>query len=246
MLVVLCCGWSSIGQAQTLDESLALFQRGELEQALESFEALRLTGQNGPADVARIERHLGILYAAVGRDAEASRAFERSLSISPEQPIPQEIGPEQQSFFATVQRSREGRAVSIAVESLSAGRYRASATDAPEGWIARVVAEVGGDERTGDESVEFSPEPSAWLDDRVDVRLRALDEFGNTVAIGRETLTREPAIVEPPSNRGRILGLVLGGIALAAGGAGLGVWLARRDRGGFSQGGSVAWELRLR
>lgn len=219
--------------AQSMDAALGHFERGEVEEARTAFEALLVAGEGVPATVARIQRHLGILYFAEGRDEDALRAFERSLAIEPEQPVPTEVSPDQQTVFRTVQRAREDQPMTFSVRE-TPGAIVAQLVQAPPDFVTEVVAESGDAHWDGDpQQVRIVLDGAASLDDRVPVTLLARDEHGNVVLRMRRSFERNTPAEEPAVESGEdltwVVGLVLGLVAAGAAAVTIGVLATQQD-----------------
>ncbi|MFK7991066.1 MAG: tetratricopeptide repeat protein [Sandaracinaceae bacterium] len=219
--------------AQSMDDALGHFERGEVEEARAAFESILDAGNAVPATVARVHRHLGILYFAEGRDEEALRAFERSLAIEPEQPVPTEVSPDQQTVFRTVQRAREDQPMSFAVRE-TPDAIVAQLVQAPPGFVTEVVAESGDQRWEGDpEQVRIVLDGAASLDDRIPVTLLARDTHGNVVLRVRRSFDRnapgEPPNVGAGEDFTWVVGLVLGLVVAGAAAVTIGVLATQQD-----------------
>lgn len=229
---------SASARAQSIEQALAHFERGEVEEARAAFEALIEAGDAVPATVARAERHLGILYFAEGRDELGLRAFERSLAIEPEQTVPSEVSPEQQTVFRTVQRARVDQPMTFVVQEVEGG-FVARLVQAPPDFVTELQARSGEMRWQGDaESVQVALEDAAALDHRVPVTLVARDAHGNVVLRMRRTFERDvPSGELPPAPEVEsgddllwVLGVVVG---LAVVGAAVTVGVVATQQDGF-------------
>jgi hypothetical protein len=66
-----------------VERALELYQAGQLTRALTAFERALASGDNAPADMPMIYRHLGELRAGAGDAAGAEEAFKRLLELDP-------------------------------------------------------------------------------------------------------------------------------------------------------------------
>ncbi|MEZ4336352.1 MAG: hypothetical protein R3B82_06970 [Sandaracinaceae bacterium] len=220
-------------RAQSMEEALAAFQRGDVEAAQTQFEAVLRRGSGQPALVAAVHRHLGILHAILGEDDAAQRAFERSLAIEPDQTVPEEISPPQQDYFRTAQRVRRGRPLELVIDRPDERSLRGRATDAPDALVARVrvhVAGLGWEHTSEDGAPIAIPEERAH--DHLRVELTALDADGNVLASRSHELAPIALPEAPPASDDGVwigLGVGLGAAVLVAAAITAAILLAPQD-----------------
>jgi tetratricopeptide (TPR) repeat protein len=190
-----------------LPNALEAYRAGQLDVALERFgEALRAPG-NGPAELAQIHLHLGILRTSLGDLPAARRAFEVALALDPDLEAPRELAPASRAAFEEVRAASAGERLVVEVRATGeASRSRqtplsVAAARAPAGLVARIDIEAGPEggpvswttsvSGPGPAAVELPP--AAWAD-AASLRLNAAarDEHGGLLA-SASTVLAAPA-----------------------------------------------------
>ena len=108
-VAIVLLGASSIwgtftANAQTsIEAAEALYERGALTDALQAFEEALDEGPHSTASLASIYWHLGTLKMSAGEREEASTYFARALALDPRARVPEELPPEPQAIFRSLQ-----------------------------------------------------------------------------------------------------------------------------------------------
>ncbi|MCB9596804.1 MAG: hypothetical protein H6719_29040 [Sandaracinaceae bacterium] len=204
-LLLLAC--PCMASAQSVDDALAHYRAGRIEEALAAFEQVRQSATDDPAALVTTHVYLGVIHAAMGDEPLARRDFAVALALDPSLSPPSELGPAQQRIFEDVRQSTRALTVSVeAPDAPVAGEpvaLRASAQNVPahivaalrvratpedgEAWVTRVE---------GTEAAVTVP-ASAWSGGtRLSLLVEALTTHGGVLARGQQPLVaRLPDVV---------------------------------------------------
>ena len=205
------------GERAGVEAALEIYDQGELDRALDAFEAALGAGGNRPEDLVTIHVHLGVLRGAGGDTEAARRSFETALALNPMLPAPSELGGQLRSLFEDLRSARSGRVLGVEVRPLSedgaSGRVEAAAVNAPPGLVASLRIEASGARggaaswtRTltgAGPSVVTVPDEAFAGAPLVSLSVAALDAQGNVLAradteLGRAAATEGPGPSAPP------------------------------------------------
>jgi len=126
-------------QSSVLEDALSAYEAGRVDDAAAGFERALATAGNGPAELATIHLHLGILRASLG-DADGARAaFEVALALRPGTEAPSELGPAQLPAFERAQAARTGRTLRVVVATHGRRTVEARVDGAPAGLVDALV-----------------------------------------------------------------------------------------------------------
>jgi len=183
----------SLASAQSLDDALAHYREGRLEQAVEALDAVRRSAVEQPRTLITAHVYLGVLHATMGDEPLARRDFSVALALDPELEAPSELSPALREVFDEVRGSTEpvavhvepdaeptaGEAVRLRVAVRNVPAHAAAALrvravpDDGEAWITRV------EQLEGDVEIPAS----AWSGGaRLRVVVEALTPHGGVLA----------------------------------------------------------------
>lgn len=215
-MAVLTQGAVARAEQEVLDAALATYGRGELDQALEGFEAALQIGDNSADQLIAIHIHLGILRGA-GSDLEsARRSFEVALALNPMLPTPDELGGQLRNDFEDLRSARSGRRLMVEVRPEANAAIEVAAANAPPGLVSTLglrATDPGGGTELWTRSVDGAGPTTVALpavlwqaSDRTIVSLvvDALDVHGNLLARGEEELQRS---IETPDGNDDVNGV---------------------------------------
>jgi len=179
--------------AQTLDEALAHYREGRLEEAVDALDGVRRSAAAEPRTLITAHLYLGVLHATMGDEPLARRDFAVALALDPELEAPSELSPALREVFDAVRgetapaeiavepegEPTAGAPVSLAVavrnvpaHAAAAIRVRAEPEDG-EAWITRVEGLEG----------EVEVPASAWSGGaRLRLVVEALSPHGGVLA----------------------------------------------------------------
>ncbi len=180
---LLFCAGRALAQSAPLDEALRAYADGRLDEAPGRFEAALAAPGNGPAALATIHLHLGILHASLGDATRARRDFELALALRPDSAPPSELGPGQRAAFDDARAAREGHTMRIEGRARGHGAVEARVVDAPDGLVAGIVVHAAlpsENEWTG--RIAGTSGTTALPRGARDVVVQAVDEHGGIVA----------------------------------------------------------------
>lgn len=251
LLCVACLLAPLAARAQSVDEAIAAYEAGRIDDAQARLEAIVARGRAGPDDLHRVHLHLGILAAVMGETDRAERAWRLALALRPATETPAELAPAQRAIFERLRA--QAAALSVRAAAVGAASNEAATTvrvdvaNAPDGSVTQIrslatpasggapwSATVGAGEPT-----ELAIPAIAWrAATRLDVVIEALDAHGGVLARTELTLRHaqasaaHPALATgeaPASGGGSVVEeawfwVVIG--ALVLGGAALGIGLA--------------------
>jgi tetratricopeptide (TPR) repeat protein len=83
LLVLSALAGTAEASPRQVERALELYQAGQLTRAMTAFERALASGDNAPADMPTIYRHLGELRAGAGDAAGAEEAFRKLLELDP-------------------------------------------------------------------------------------------------------------------------------------------------------------------
>jgi hypothetical protein len=212
-----------------LDELALDLAQTELDLALRA-------GNSDRTRLIEIHRMLGIVHAGLDRPEKAVDEFRAVLALDPKAEIAAELGPKIVQPFADAKLSMQGRApLAVKLEP-----HRATNTQIvvviesdPIGMVKQARARFAS--ASGETTVNGAAAPKIALDiptGAMRANVVALDEYGNRLTeldVSLQVATNE---MPPPKEPG-LLGWwpLWGGVALAAGGTGIGfAMLARSSR----------------
>lgn len=191
--------WAEQG---ALDNALAAYGRGELDQALEGFEAALRQGGNSADQLVTIHVHLGVLRGAESDLESARRSFEIALVLNPMLSTPDELGGQLRSSFNDLRAARSGRRLMVEIRPEGSAAVEVVATNAPPGLVStmrlraldqRGVSELWGRSMSGSGPTTVALPPTLWQGSESSILslvVDALDAHGNVLARGEEELQR--------------------------------------------------------
>lgn len=195
MLAILISTLSA--EAAPLDKAKAAIENSEYFAARSELEIALRAGDNQPAELAEIHKLSGIVAAALGDPKAAKDAFQRSLALVPGTSLPAGTSPKiakpftaAQDFFKDkqplqIKPATTGDPPSVTIEVVSD----------PLTMIAKLQAIVivdGTPEQRLDKAVEKQVKIDLPKGKRLDLRVVAIDEYGNHLV---ELGTRDVPIV---------------------------------------------------
>lgn len=190
----------SLASAQTLDDALAHYREGRLEQAVDALDAVRRSAVEQPRTLVTAHLYLGVLHATMGDEPLARRDFSVALALDPRLEAPSELSPTLRAVFDEVRGTTEavvvdvtpdgeptvGAAVPLSVavryvpaHAAAAIRVRAMPEEG-EAWITRVEGLEG----------QVEVPASAWGGGtRLRIVVEALTPHGGVLARSETPLT---------------------------------------------------------
>lgn len=182
------------GQDRPVDRAFAAYEAGELDVALELFDAALRAPDNEPSELLIIHLHLGVLLGATGQDEAARRSFAAALALDPELEAPPELGGELRQWFIE-QRASRVEAMSVEAQAppdLATGRtvtLQVEVHHAPEGLVESLRLRIGESDEGWSLTIGGQgPSPvaipaEAWpAEGSATLVIEALDEHGGVLA----------------------------------------------------------------
>jgi tetratricopeptide (TPR) repeat protein len=205
---VLATSATARAEESRLQAALSAYDQGELDQALEAFDAALRSGLNGPEDLVTIHVHLGVLRGAGGDVEAARRSFEVALALNPALPTPSEAGGQLRTLFEDLRAARAGRGMAVELRPAGGGaRVEAAAINAPPGLVAglRLRATSGPQAPSAwtrelnvpGPSIVMVPDEAFGGEAILALSVDALDEHGNRLARALAEVARGATGDEP-------------------------------------------------
>ncbi len=194
--------------AQSVEDALAHYRGGRIEEALTAFEHVRESAVTEPAPLITAHVYLGVIHATMGDEPLARRDFAVALALDPELVAPSELSPSLRRVFDEVRAS--ARRLEVAIEAPedpvagSAIALRVVARNAPAHVVAalrvRVVPAEGEPWVTRAEGADarVTVPASAWGGGaQVQITAEALTTHGGVLASSARSLGgRLPEVAE--------------------------------------------------
>ncbi len=238
-----------------LARAMEAYERSELDRCAAELATALGSGTLHPPVLAQVHRLQGILAVADGDTVRATRSFQLSLALNPEQETPAELGPAEAALFDGIRAG--GMSLSLRTESTAveggAVRIQVEALGAPAGAIATFRWRSPGALAPSNHGRFDVPAPEAARRDQpLAFVIDAQDAAGNILATVEGTY-RWPSVQVPTAHevaeesegspppppeqipvgpnhtrRRRIILGVTSAVVLVASAVTLGIWAARR------------------